>query len=261
MPQPPAPAPIAAQRVDQFSAVLTGEFKPKGLPLDLFLTDKIRAQITQEKGDLLAISLDKDVKIKNRWRWDWLEEKTEKGTPHGTWCKKLATAGIKVDLGDNPTAYDVYKQFLTDGIITHIKVETNSPETDPELLAFEIIALASLLQGRYGVRRVFIGQIMPRFEANGSARRLHWIARRPVHYVTQYRACAEATNSVLEKETARYDGITFWRHAKFTMAQDNNCRRRFRSDGVHHSESGLYHFYKSIRGALTGTCLTSPNRH
>ncbi|KAK7492288.1 hypothetical protein BaRGS_00016385 [Batillaria attramentaria] len=224
-----------------------------------------------EKGDLLAISLDKDVKIKNRWRWDWLEEKTEKGTPHGTWCKKLATAGacycttcncyikygsigkmrlkdhgnddshigrtenlmqkllykkvqrmkkkliitlkrkhrtekierevigdvpdrprvpqesdsessdenadddeqatpdpyvaeteidteddepiddeqdfmttwsknlrgfpqippftgasgIKVDLGDNPTAYDVYKQFLTDGIITHIKVETN----------------------------------------------------------------------------------------------------------------------------------------
>ncbi|KAK7492351.1 hypothetical protein BaRGS_00016448 [Batillaria attramentaria] len=152
-------------------------------------------------------------------------------------------------------------RFRPDVVFLQIGGNDISPETDPELLAFEIIALASLLQGRYGVRRVFIGQIMPRFEANGSARRLHWIARRPVHYVTQYRACAEATNSVLEKETARYDGITFWRHAKFTMAQDNNCRRRFRSDGVHHSESGLYHFYKSIRGALTGTCLTSPNRH
>nr|KAG5702337.1 hypothetical protein BaRGS_003004 [Batillaria attramentaria] len=33
--------------------------------------------------------------------------------------------GIKVDLGDNPTAYNVYKQFLTltDGIITHTKVD------------------------------------------------------------------------------------------------------------------------------------------
>ncbi|KAK7490631.1 hypothetical protein BaRGS_00018048 [Batillaria attramentaria] len=52
-----------------------------------------------------------------------------------TWSKNLrgfpqippftGASGIKVDLGDNPTAYNVYKQFLTltDGIITHTKVD------------------------------------------------------------------------------------------------------------------------------------------
>ncbi|KAK7485419.1 hypothetical protein BaRGS_00023367 [Batillaria attramentaria] len=58
---PQSPAPTAAQLVNQLSAAITGDFKPKGLLIDLFLTDKIRAQITQGEFVNFSLLIDKEV--------------------------------------------------------------------------------------------------------------------------------------------------------------------------------------------------------
>ena len=50
-----------------------------------------------EKGDPAAILLDKDAGIKNKWRWEWLDEKNKKGSPFGQRCQKLRQAGVCLD--------------------------------------------------------------------------------------------------------------------------------------------------------------------
>lgn len=136
-------------------------------------------------------------------------------------------------------------------------------ETDPEELALEIVALATLLRLRFGVRRVIISKIMPRFEATGEARHLSWIKRRSRDYLRHYTVCARRANRVLAREAASYHYIKFWDHnGKFPHDRSDSCRRRFSRDGTHLSGRGLYRYYKSIRGAITSThCLTSARRH
>ena len=51
-----------------------------------------------EPGNERAIELDKEGNVTNRWRWEWLDEKTPAldGTPVPIreWCKKLAIPGV-----------------------------------------------------------------------------------------------------------------------------------------------------------------------
>ena len=39
----------------------------------------------------VLITVEKDVK--NRWRWEWLAEKSDAGVEHSTWCEKIDITG------------------------------------------------------------------------------------------------------------------------------------------------------------------------
>lgn len=135
--------------------------------------------------------------------------------------------------------------------------------TIPEELAWKLISFATVLCGRYGVKRVVLAKLMPRFEARRGARKLRWIRNRPRSYIHFYNKCAREVNAILHRELASYPSIDFWDFdRRFPSDRRSSCRRRFGDDGVHHSRRGIYHYYQSIRGALTSSpCFTQGSRH
>ena len=126
-------------------------------------------------------------------------------------------------------------------------------DSTPEEIAYGLLSFATLLRDWVGVQKVIIGHIMLRFEPAGASRSIRWITRREPGYLDRYNECAQAVNAILATEVSEIDRVSFWHHNhKFRFSRD--ARQCFEEDGVHLSRSGLYKFYKSIRGALTGPC-------
>ena len=50
--------------------------------------DEPSHEVEMEFGDAKARSLDEKAGLKNKWRWDWLLEKSKDGVPHKEWCTK-----------------------------------------------------------------------------------------------------------------------------------------------------------------------------
>jgi hypothetical protein len=117
-----------------------------------------------------------------------------------------------------------------------------------EDLAVQLLALAGLLHGRYGVRRVVVGEVLPRFQAAGAPR---WYTLNG-DQASSYRIWAAQVNVHLHMEAHGLPYVKIWSHNdKFSMG---GCRSLFSQDVIHLSEKGLYHLWKSVRGALT--CCT-----
>jgi len=118
-------------------------------------------------------------------------------------------------------------------------------------LAFQLLALASLLKGRYHAGLVIIGTLMPRFAASKPGR---WAFDTVSAH--RYRQWAAEVNEILVKESGDLPYVIIWHHNdKFPTrceAKAAQANRLFLEDGVHLTVQGMFHLYKSIRGALIG---------
>jgi len=123
--------------------------------------------------------------------------------------------------------------------------------TSASELAFQLLALASLLKGRYQTSLVIIGSLMPRFAASKPGR---WAL--DADSARRYRQWAAEVNETLVKESGDLPYVVIWHHNdKFPTqceAKAAQANRLFLDDGVHLTVQGMFHFYKSIRGALIG---------
>ena len=117
-------------------------------------------------------------------------------------------------------------------------------ERVPEDFSLQLLALAALLHGRYKVRRIVVGYILPRFSCRG---------REDPVFVQRYSAWAQTVNAGLRHHSRDLAYVSVWDHNNtftFPSASHKGGRRFFSRDGVHLSNQGQYRLYKSIRGAL-----------
>ena len=105
----------------------------------------------------------------------------------------------------------------------------------PEVVGYRLSNLAECLHNNYGVHRVMVSSIGPRFPPYCG--RVY-----PADYNHRVSVCNQYLDAVLEST----EGVTFWNHAKqFNWGDD-----LYLSDGVHFNYKGTKRWYKSLRGAL-----------
>jgi lysophospholipase L1-like esterase len=122
-------------------------------------------------------------------------------------------------------------------------------ETEAQDLAMDMLALASLLKGRFGVEKVMFGALLPRFESETVGK---WALS--AQEAQQYNNWADLVLTFQEEAFEDIPFVTAWRHNhRFDRSKQQYCRR----DGVHLSSQGLHHFYKSLRGALIAAFKTA----
>ena len=117
---------------------------------------------------------------------------------------------------------------------------------DADTFAVKLLALASLIRGRFNVKLVIVGSVLPRF-----------VSARPSPHgrnseqAQNYCVWAQAVNE-LHFHARTTTGVLVWKHARFTFPSESmpGCRQLMAADGVHLSKQGQYRLFKSLRGAL-----------
>ena len=121
-----------------------------------------------------------------------------------------------------------------------------------EEIAARIEAFAEMCVSRWGIRKVVVCQVMPRYEAPNCllkrvrrSEREEWADR----YVVMYRRKAREINRLLGIALFRSRNIRFWDHNG--VFKSGTCRHKYQVDGIHLNRAGQWHLYKSLRGAIT----------
>jgi lysophospholipase L1-like esterase len=117
--------------------------------------------------------------------------------------------------------------------------------TSPSDLALDILALASLLKGRFKASFVMFGQILPRFKTEGP---LKWWSL-DAKEAREYNRWAQQVNVLVEDMLQDIPYTKLWHHSG-KLGSKVHTRHLFVDDGVHLSEQGMFRFYRSVRGAL-----------
>ena len=159
--------------------------------------------------------------------------------------------------------FHVIDKLRPDILIFIIGGNDVSYSSSPQEIALYIIAMCSMVHSRFNVRQVVICSLLPRFSQlafrfyNRGLRGAHLTEakRRDRQFKKYYCAQASLVNNKLRTEANKYAFITFWAHNNqfpFPETFGRHCRDKFSSDGVHMSNKGQYHLYKSLRGAIIG---------
>lgn len=120
-------------------------------------------------------------------------------------------------------------------------------------MATKLLGLAALLKGRFNIPYIILGTLLPRFQAASEAKSKWYLLTE--HQAEEYRQWAGQVNDRLLENAADIPYVKVWRYTQFTD------QRRYLSgaDDIHLSKQGLYHLYKSLRGAIiTGTAMVRP---
>ena len=114
-------------------------------------------------------------------------------------------------------------------------------DCDPEEIARDLVIAAAMLIDCYGVHRVVIGQLLPRFNRPSSP-----------YYIANYKDLVVRVNKELSALVSAADArqdIRYWKHRGFW----NNQQDVVESDGVHLNAYGIYKYAQSVRAGVAGT--------
>lgn len=147
----------------------------------------------------------------------------------------------------------------TDCIVLMIGGNDVLEDITAEEVAFKLLTFGTVLTKKYGIRRVVICALLPRFPKAKSKFKHTSFAKRRAEiaedqsYKSMYAVKAHEINSILKNEALSYNKISFWDHNErfyFQGIEKQSCIDKFNADGVHLNNKGQYHLYRSLRGAV-----------
>lgn len=106
--------------------------------------------------------------------------------------------------------------------------------TSPEELAANLESLVSVLHYRFGVSRIHVCKLLPRFKQ-----------------CFDYNSTVDQVNILLKSALHRFEFASFWEHNDlFPSPKFKACDHKFLFDGVHLNKQGNVHLYRSLRGLI-----------